>query len=98
MPEVIEVRCPECGAALKVDAQTGMVLQHHTVARTPKVDLDRAQEQLKQQRTERESRFQQSVDAEKRRNELLSRKFDQSLRRVRDNPDEPRPLREVDLD
>ncbi|MGH9481052.1 MAG: hypothetical protein ACRD1L_03075 [Terriglobales bacterium] len=98
MADVLELRCPECGAALRVDAETGMVLRHQATPRAPKVDLDRAQEQLQRQQAEREDRFQQSVEAEKRRDDVLSRKFDQSLRRVRDNPNEPRPLRDVDLD
>lgn len=99
MADVLEVRCPDCGARLRVDAHTGMVLHHSTGPRNPRgVNLDQAQDQLRQQEAERERRFQQSVASEKQRDDLLSRKFDQSLRRVRDNPDEPRPLRDVDLD
>ncbi|MGN6592738.1 MAG: hypothetical protein ACTHJX_07560 [Terriglobales bacterium] len=99
MADVLEVRCPDCGARLQVDAQTGMVLHHSAGARNPKgVNLDQAQEQLRRQEQERERRFQQSVASEKQRDDLLSRKFDQSLRRVKENPNEPRPLRDVDLD
>ena len=84
---------------MKVDAQTGMVLHHSAGQRNPGgVDLDQAQQQLRRQEEERERRFQQSVASEKQRDDLLSRKFDQSLRRVKDNPNEPRPLRDVDLD
>ncbi|MGH9487437.1 MAG: hypothetical protein ACRD04_07575 [Terriglobales bacterium] len=99
MKPKLEVRCPDCGARLQVDAETGMVLHHQTAARRPHgVDLDQAREQLQRQDQERERRFQASVEAEKRKEDLLRRKFDQSLRRVRDNPDEPPPLRDVDLD
>lgn len=97
MSDTLSIRCPDCGARLEVDRETGMVLSHQ---RQPgrSVDLERSQDLLRQQDQERERRFQQSVAAEKKRDELLAKKFDQSLRRVRDNPDEPRPLRDVDLD
>lgn len=99
MAEVLEVRCPDCGARLRVDAETGMVLHHAPGERRPRgVDLSRAEQQLRSQEQERERRFQASVAAEKGRDDLLARKFDQSLRRVRDNPNEPKPVRDVDLD
>lgn len=99
MAEVLDVLCPDCGARLRVDAETGMVLHHAAASRRPHgVDLDQAQKQLLAQERERERRFQQSVADEKGRDGLLARKFDQSLRRVRDNPDEPKPVRDVDLD
>ncbi|MGH9468311.1 MAG: hypothetical protein ACRD1Y_13240 [Terriglobales bacterium] len=99
MAQVLEVRCPDCGARLRVDAETGMVLHHSAGERRPHgVDLDRADRQLQNQAQERERRFQESVEAENKRDDLLARKFDQSLRRVRDNPAEPRPVRDVDLD
>ena len=97
MSDILEFRCPDCGSQLKVDASTGLVL-HHQPTRRRDVDLDRAQDQLRQQQEQRDRRFQESAEAEKRRGDLLARKFDQSLRRVKDNPDEPRPLRDFDLD
>lgn len=99
MADVLEVVCPDCGARLRVDAETGMVLHHAAADRRPRgVTLDHAQQQLQQQEQERERRFQQSVAAEKGKDDLLARKFDQSLRRVRSHPDEPKPLRDFDLD
>ncbi|HEY7856475.1 MAG TPA: hypothetical protein VIC32_08520 [Terriglobales bacterium] len=97
MADVLTVRCPDCGSQMQVDAETGMVLEHKA-PRGKTVDLDRSRELLQKQQEDRDQRFQQSVRAEKNRDDLLSKKFDQSLRRVRDNPDEPRPLRDVDLD
>ncbi|HXE32147.1 MAG TPA: hypothetical protein VN515_10150 [Terriglobales bacterium] len=99
MAEVLHVRCPDCGTELRVDAETGMVVGHKAPAvRHRGVDLDRSQDVLRRQEEERNQRFAQSVEAEKKRDELLSKKFDQSMRRVRDNPNEPRPIRDVDLD
>ncbi len=99
MAKVLNVRCPECNAELRVDAETGMVLEHAAGERRPRgVSLDQAHEQLQKQEQERERRFQDSVAAEKSRDDLLARKFDQSLRRVRNHPDERKPLRDLDLD
>ncbi len=75
-----------------------MVLHHAAGPRPKGLDLDHAQQHLRSEEQERERRFQQSVAAEKQRDDLLRRKFDQSLRRVRDNPNEPKPLRDVDMD
>lgn len=94
---MLTIRCPDCGSQLQVDAETGMVLQHRPQPGRS-VNLERSRELLESQQREREQRFQQSVAAEKRRDELLAKKFDQSLRRVKENPNEPRPLRDVDLD
>lgn len=98
MGALLEIHCPDCGSQLRVDAETGLVLHHKAPAPGRGVDLNRAQEQLRREQQERDRRFEASVEAEKKREDLLAKKFDQSLRRVQDNPDEPRPLRDFDLD
>ncbi len=99
MATVLEVRCPDCGAQLRIDAETGLVLHHQPApSRARDLDLTRAHDQLRREQEQRDRRFQQSVEAEKSRDDLLAKKFDQSLRRVKDNPDTPRPLRDLDLD
>jgi len=96
--DVLEIKCPDCGSTLRVDAETGLVLHHKAAPPKHGVNLDDAQNHLRRQDAERDRRFQQSVEAEKKRDDLLARKFEQSLRRAKDNPDEPRPLRDFDLD
>lgn len=98
MAQVIEVKCPDCGSLLRIDPDTGFVLHHKGAPPRHGVNLDRAQDQLRREEKARDRRFADSVEAEKKRDELLAKKFDQSLRRVKENPDEPRPLRDVDLD
>jgi len=99
MKDVLTVRCPDCGSELTVDVATGAVLEHKPVApRARTVDLDRPQDLLRRQQEERDRRFQSSLDAQKQNDDILGKKFEQSLRRVRDNPNTPRPLRDVDLD
>ena len=97
--DVVETTCPDCGSRLTVDIETGAVLAHEAVqAPRRTVDLNRTQDLLRRQQEERDRRFQASVQAEKQRDDVLAKKFDQQLRKVKDNPNMPRPLRDVDLD
>ncbi|MGH9415893.1 MAG: hypothetical protein ACRD01_04625 [Terriglobales bacterium] len=99
MGRTLEIRCPDCGARLQVDAETGLVLGHQRApSRGRDLDLSRAQEQLGRQEQERERRFQQSVADEKGRDELLARKFEQSLEQAKRDPATGKPLRDFDLD
>lgn len=99
MASTLEIRCPDCGARLRVDAETGMVLGHQRAPnRGRDLDLSRAQEQLGRQEQDRERRFQQSVADEKGRDDLLARKFEQSLRQAKQDPKPAKPLRDFDLD
>jgi hypothetical protein len=100
MAALLEVRCPDCGALLRIDAETGLVLHRKPApSRARNVDLTRANDHLRREQEQRDRLFQQSVEAEKGRDDLLAKKFDQSLRRVKDAPDDKsRPLRDFDLD
>ena len=45
----------------------------------------------------REEIFRKSFEAEKSHGKVLDRKFDELLKQAKENPDAPRPLREIDL-
>ena len=98
MKKTFHILCPDCNSELEIDAETGLVLQHHRQTRPPAVDLDQVGEQLRRQERERNERFRQSVLAEKQKDERLRRKFDDALRRVQENPEMPPPIRDFDLD
>jgi Zn-finger nucleic acid-binding protein len=97
-PADFEVTCPCCRAVLKLDGETHAVLAHTEPPR-PKTfnDLEEAARALREQDTRRESIFRQSVEAEKNRGDLLSKKFDEALKRAKDAPDMDR-VRDIDLD
>lgn len=97
-PADFEVTCPCCRAVLKLDGETRAVLAHTEPPR-PKTfnDLEEAARALREQDTRRESIFRQSVEAEKNRGDLLSKKFDEALKRAKDAPDMDR-VRDIDLD
>jgi hypothetical protein len=95
----IEVACPCCGAALKVDAKNGAVISHVAPLK-PKMfnDLDEAAKAMKEQDTRRDSIFRQSVEAQKNASDILEKKFQEAIRKAKETPDTGRPIRDFDLD
>jgi hypothetical protein len=96
--QIFEVACPDCGAMIKLDAVTGLVVSHTPAPRKRMFeDLETAAQAMRDQDERKESIFRQSVDAEKNRADLLEKKFAEALRKAKDAP-EGKPLREFDLD
>jgi len=95
----IHVTCPCCGARLTVDANLQKVISHE--APPPKhqnaPDLDHAGSVLREQAARREAIFRQSAEDEKGKSQLLERKFEEALKKSKDQPIE-RPTRDFDLD
>ncbi len=93
-----EVGCPCCGAVLKVDPATQAVIAH-TAPVKPKTfsDLEEAARVMREQDSRKESIFQQSVQAEKNKADLLEKKFQEAMKRAKEAPDTPR-IRDFDLD
>lgn len=98
MAKLLHVRCPDCGAQLTVDAGNGAVLEHRRPGKKATLDLEHAADQLRRQEGQRDRRFEESVQAERNRDQLLGAKFEDALRRAREDPDTPPPPRDIDLD
>jgi hypothetical protein len=97
-PEPIDVTCPCCKARLTVDPELAVVLSHTPPPRAaPDVDLTDAARILSDQAAQREAKFKQSWDAEKNKEDVLSRKFEENLKKARQQPVE-KPVRDFDLD
>lgn len=95
---IIEVRCPACDAILKIDAALGQVISHELPPRpTEGRDLLQAGELLDREKARREELFEKSAAAEKIKTDLLDRKFEEALRKTKDEPI-TRPQRDIDLD
>jgi hypothetical protein len=95
---IFEVACPDCGAMLKVDGATGLVVSHTPAPRKRMFeDLETAAKAMREQNERKESLFRQSVEAEKNKEDLFEKKFAEALRKAKDAP-EGKPLREFDLD
>ncbi len=93
----IEVICPCCGAALVVDTNLGRVISHKEPERGDKPELGQAARILAEQDARREALFEQSVEAEKGRDDALSRRFEEALKQASKEPI-TRPSRDFDLD
>ena len=95
----IDVTCPCCAARLTIDPNLQKVLAHE--APPPKrqnaPDLDHAGTVLREQAARREAIFRQSTEDEKSKSQLLERKFEEALKKSKDQPIE-RPTRDFDLD
>lgn len=97
-PQTFEVACPDCGAMIKIDASTGLVISHTSAPRKRMFeDLETAAKAMRERDDRAESIFRQSVDAERNKADLLEKKFAEALKKAKDAP-EGKPLREFDLD
>src|SRR5712692_9348519 len=96
-PAAFDVTCPGCRSVLTVDAEVRAVLHHTPPPKTgPASSLDKAMEALRGQPAARAARFRDATEAEKSKERVLARKFEEGLKRAKDAPDPgPRP---IDLD
>jgi hypothetical protein len=96
--QIFEVACLDCGAMLRIDAASGLVVSHTPAPRKRMFeDLETAAKAMREQNERKESIFRQSVEAEKNKEDLFEKKFAEALRKAKDAP-EGKPLREFDLD
>lgn len=83
---------------MKVDLALGQVISHELPPRSSEGrDLQQAAELLEKEKSRREALFQQSAEAEKTKPDLLDRKFEEALRKSKDEPI-TRPCRDIDFD
>ena len=95
---LVEVTCPCCQAKLSIDPQLAVVLSHEAPPKAaPDVDITDAARILQEQAQRREDKFRESWEAEKKKEEVLTRKFEEALKKAKDQPVE-KPLRDFDLE
>ena len=93
----IEVTCPCCQAKLTVDTDLAVVLAHTApVKAAPDVDISDSARILADQAQKREDKFRDSWMAESQKEDVLNRKFEEALKKAKDQPAE-KPLRDFDL-
>ncbi len=94
-----EVVCPCCEARLMIDLSLGVVLHHEPPPKLSAVtDLKEAAEALKAQADQRDARFKERMQAEKDKGKVLDRKFQELLKKAKEEPATEPPLRDIDLD
>lgn len=94
----VEVICPCCQAKLTIDTELAVVLSHEPPPKAaPDVDITDAARILAEQAQRREDKFRESWEAEKKKEDVLTRKFEEALKKAKDQPVE-KPLRDFDLE
>lgn len=97
-PKAFDVTCPCCSATLKVDTEVHAVISHVPPTR-PKTfnDFEEAERAMREQDNRRESLFQQSIENERNKSDLLEKKFQEAVKKAKETPN-TRPIRDFDLD
>ena len=93
----IEVQCPCCQATLVIDTNLGRVVSHQEPDRGDKPELSEAARILAEEAARREALFEQSFNAEKNRDDALTRRFEEALKQAHKEPI-TKPTRDFDLD
>ncbi|MBI4526300.1 MAG: hypothetical protein HY695_21080 [Deltaproteobacteria bacterium] len=95
---IIQVTCPCCGAMLTIDPTLRAVLEHKLPVKPQLVaQLKDAARLVEQEAVRRQERYQQIVEAEKNKGKVLDKKFQELLKRAKEEPLE-KPLKDIDLD
>lgn len=94
----IDVVCPCCHSTLKIDSELAVVLSHTAQQKAgPDVDLTDSARILAEQARKREDKFRESWESEKIKDDVLSRKFEEGLKKAQSEPVK-KPVRDFDLD
>jgi hypothetical protein len=94
----LHVTCPCCQAKLTVDPVFGAVLSHEAPPKAgPDVDLSDAAKILSEQQRQREDKFADSWFQETNKEDILTKKFEEAMKKAKDSPVE-KPIRDFDLD
>ena len=97
-PSTIQVACPCCGAMLTVDPSLPAVLDHKLPQR-PQVaaKMEDVPKLVKEEASRRDEKYQQLAEAEKNKGKVLDRKFQELLKKAKEEPI-TKPLKDIDLD
>ena len=93
----IEVQCPCCRSTLVIDTNLRRVVAHQEPERGDKPELNEATRILADEAARREALFDQSFNAEKTRDDALTRRFEEALKQAKQEPI-TKPMRDFDLD
>ena len=98
IPSTIEVICPCCQSHLTIDPVEQAVVHHEEPTKAvPRMDMEQALGTLKADAHRREAQFQQALAAERQKGKVLEKKFEEFLKKAREDPTTP-PQRPFDLE
>lgn len=91
--------CPCCQAELTIDSEIRAVIAHTEHEKPREVaDIETAMQMFKGEAGRREDAFQKSVQAERNKANVLDRKFDELLRKAKEDPADAPPKGGIDWD
>ncbi|HZD42225.1 MAG TPA: hypothetical protein VE131_15990 [Terriglobales bacterium] len=94
----IVVVCPCCSATLTINPSLPAVLNHKLPARPQLIaELKNAAQFVKEEATRRDEKYQQIAEAEKNKSKVLEAKFQELLKKAKEEP-VTKPLKDIDLD
>jgi hypothetical protein len=94
----IVVTCPCCSAALTIDPTLPAVLNHKLPAKPQLIaELKDATKMVREEATRRDEKYQQIAEAEKNKSKVLEAKFQELLKKAKEEPI-TKPLKDIDLD
>jgi molecular chaperone GrpE (heat shock protein) len=96
MPEAMDIECPCCGAALKVDPETSSVIAVRK-KQGPAKSFDELVDRVRTQKSQLDDKFARSVQQSRNQKEILEKKFEEARKRAAQTPDK-RPPNPFDYD
>src|SRR5215510_5572092 len=94
----IQVTCPCCSAMLTIDPKLSVVLNHKLPEKPQLIaELKNAAQFVKEEATRRDEKYQQIVEAEKNKSKVLEAKFQELLKKAKEEPI-TKPLKDIDID
>ena len=95
---IIQVTCPCCDATLTIDPSLPAVLDHKLPPKPQLIaKLQDAANFVKEEANRRDEKYQQIVEAEKNKSKVLEAKFQELLKKAKEEPI-TKPLKDIDLD
>lgn len=96
----LSLKCPDCGAELVVDRLTGEIVSHRAPAKKSAggKDFDQLLAGLDRQKADAEKTFEKERVALREHGRLMDAKFEEALKRARDEPDDVPPPSPFDAD
>ena len=99
MSQTVTVSCPHCGATLKVDTAAGVVVEHAApVEHTEKVDFETRLKRMEEEKRRAADRMAEAMRKEQSRSRIMEDRFRELMDKARDDEDDSRPIRDIDLD
>ncbi len=93
MSDHLLVLCPDCGATLRVDPDSGAVLSHESVASKTKLgSFEEAAKENQRRKDRAEDLFAATVEREKHKSEILDKTFRQALEKAQKDPGKPKGI------